>query len=126
MQINLTPPTDEQCDAIVSMLQEGAIDYWDCVEWDPDASDSAGDTSGGSSATLAYNDPDTGERKTAVVDSELVRKGVGVALSRQFNLNSQDKGRLFATICDEGLDMVDQDGADWIIQAALFGRLAFG
>lgn len=126
MQINLSPPSDEQCGAVVSMLLEGAIDYWDCVEWDLAASGPRGKASTNITPTLIYLDPHTGERKSAVVDAELIRRGVGIALSKQFTLNSTDKGRLFATICDEGLEMVDQDGADWILQAALFGKLAYG
>lgn len=125
MQINLNTPTDQECDAVLTVLIEGAVAYWDCCAWtDVPATDPA--PAALVPSLLTYSDPDTGESKTVLVDAELIRKGVAVALSKDFNLNSTDKGRLFATICDDGLSMVDADGADWILQAALFGRLAFG
>lgn len=117
MKILKVELTDQECkDILTTAIESAAIQYWACDDG-PISIWRDKDDNVYKARFTAENG--AGERKKFMVTLAKIRKGVKKILCGSVDIGDD----IVASILD---DDVDQEAADCIIQAAIFGSLVYG
>ena len=123
---------DQLCADIMCTALEGGIGYWsqaDKIERKPcDPANPSEDFNYVSCLLAELNDDEGGYDWDCphILDYGSIRDGLHTLLTGYCQINSELRGYLLDAVLNGDASSIDSEGADAIVQAALFGEIKYG
>ena len=116
------PVSAQFCEDVMTTAGYG-VNYWAHAFTDPDM---PLDTPPGSYA-IEEDEASSGKtRKTFIITPQAVVNGIQKILTPGFNVRTDIRETVFGALADDDASNVDNEIADTIVQAAMFGEIVYG
>jgi hypothetical protein len=98
---------------IIEIALYGSIDYW-CMTYNPTTKE------------MYYENPEADGYLTAILDIELIKKGIEKVLTDKVSVNKSYKNDIMLAVFNKDAGYIDAISADIIVQAGLFNDVVYG
>jgi hypothetical protein len=98
---------------IIEIALYGGIDYW-CMTYNPTTKE------------MYYENPEADGYLRAILDIDLVKKGIEKVLTDEVSVNKSYKNDIMLAVFNKDAGYIDAISADIIVQAGLFNDVVYG